>query len=153
MIQQLHSTWAKSTGISLPLDAHRQQQWEDWIRVMAPMLKEGNYRPGYTLVDALKDIIAFRRAKFAHAPDIMQNMLAFRYLVGNPDYCQEDLATAHALSRSRGRIADKESVLKATGRGSKCQSEPRTAGQVLASTPEPLFKELVAKMKQAVDDA
>jgi hypothetical protein len=111
-IQELHDTWQRITGQRLLLDCMRERAWFDWLQ------------RGLTVGD-LRMLLDNMQARI-RAGKLSPTSLKFRYIVGNVDQSEEDVAELKARRRiaaakpmDRGRAE----VMTATGRAEEAKPD------------------------------
>jgi hypothetical protein len=102
-VRALHAAWERLTGQRLVLDCMRERAWWDWIQ------------RGLGVED-LELLLAELRAR-VRAGRLNPSSIKFRFIVGNPDQAEEDIAEIKARRRPNpaadaGRVA----ALQAAGR-------------------------------------
>jgi hypothetical protein len=118
----LHAIYIQLTGLTLPLDMHRESVWYEW------------QRRGHGERE-LRDVVAHIRQGIA-SQRRNPGALKFSNLIGQPDYFEEDLAEARAMARARSarHQGAKAVALRSTGREICVQkTEARTAAEIIAA--------------------
>ena len=134
-IQALHALYMQLTGLSLPLDMHRESVWYEWQR-------RGHGE------QELRDVVAHLRQGI-RAQRRNPGALKFSNLIGQIDYFEEDLAEARAQARSRGaeHQGGKAAALRASGREIRTKdAEAKSVGDILAG--EKAFEQFRALKKE-----
>ena len=131
-IHSLHAAWERLTGQRLVLDCMRERCWFDWLE------------RGLTDQD-LELLVRSAQARI-RAGKLSPSSLKFRYMLGNTDQAEEDVAELKARKRQTRPETDpgKAAVLRATGR----QAEAPAPEAVPARIP---VAEVIAAMRRAVD--
>jgi hypothetical protein len=118
----MHATWERHTGQRLTLDPMRERVWFDWLK---RGLTESDL---VLLVNSIQARI--------RAGKLSPTSLKFRYVIGDTDQAEEDVAELKARRRGMPSADQeaKESVLRATGRegGTACAASGERAGEVAA---------------------
>lgn len=117
-IEHLHSSYCTLTGISIPLTMQRIYQWEAWGAC------------GYSEKD-LAAVVKLLKEKIRRQRKTI-SCLRFSCLIGNTEWFGEDLGEVQANNRGPVRCADRESVLKSTGRIEQVKDTVRSAADILA---------------------
>jgi hypothetical protein len=119
-IAALHEEYVRLTGIRITLPG-REWSWFEWLkRGLGPA--------------ELRLLIAEKRRRI-RAGELTAASLAFRNLVGNVDYAEEDIAELRARARTRPLDPNKASLLRQTGRSDVPRSAlpaPRSTAQIVS---------------------
>lgn len=131
-IGRLHASYVRATGINLPLTMDREQAWYWWLQKR------------FTPQDVTDLVRHHQRLAKMGKP---ARSLAFRSLVLNVDWAEEDLAMLRAQRRVPPPQPNRESILRQTGRGPADGMAPEQIPAKRASKEE--IDAMIAKLKEA----
>lgn len=131
-IEACHAAYCRATKYQLPLSIDREMAWVEWLR------------RGLTAEDVA--VLVHHHQSLARRGEMGARSLKFRSLIVSADWAEEDLAAIRAQARGPARQPNRESVLRATGRGPAETIPP--AGQTAAPARE-VVEEMLAKLRRA----
>lgn len=119
LINELHAEYVRLTGFRISVMG-REWAWFEWIKRELGVAE-------------LRMLVAEKRRRI-RAGELTGASLAFRNLIGNADFAEEDVAELRSRARGANRVPqDKQSLLKQTGRPAPTHkdSTTRSAGDVI----------------------
>jgi hypothetical protein len=136
-INALHAEYVRLTGFKISVMG-REWAWFEWIK------REMG-------IPELRMLVAEKRRRI-RACELTVQSLAFRNLVGNVDFAEEDVAELRARNRGRApSVPGRDSVLQQTGRPEAIQkAETKPVGEIakrLTSDPDAAAKAFAAFQK------
>ncbi len=131
-LKSLHAKYCALTGLPVRYGYHFEQIWFMW------------HREGYTQED-LEMTINYLKTSQRNRPDLLVPNLRLHKLIGDLGFFEERRAEAEKV-RTVKQNAEKQSVLRATGRVAEQPKDAMSVSRILES---PEFKDLI-KLKESL---